>query len=152
MLRHLLCRRPTALADDYNWKLQSFWGGGSAPQKLIEQFADNMNVASGGSINITILPNKAIVAHNQTLQAVDSGILDLQKSTPATILALIQAFGLLCMMNSWLLQRLSIHNMVLSRVVVWSWHAKSMPSTDCTSLDQCRGAWNPSRQRVRSEP
>ena len=90
----------TALAEDYNWKLQSFWGGGSAPQKVIESFAANMKTASGGNINITVLPNKAIVAHNQTLQAVGSGILDLQKSTPCYYAGIDAAFGLLCEMNA----------------------------------------------------
>lgn len=89
-----------ALADGYNWKLQSFWGGGSAPQKVIEQFAANMSATSDGYINITILPSKAIVAHNQTLQAVGSGILDLQKSTPCYYAGLNAAFGLLCEMNA----------------------------------------------------
>ncbi|WP_420380593.1 TRAP transporter substrate-binding protein [Marivita sp.] len=89
-----------SLADSYNWKLQSFWGGGSAPQLVIEQFAANMNAASGGDINITVLPSKAIVAHNQTLQAVGSGILDMHKSTPCYYAGVDAAFGLLCEMNA----------------------------------------------------
>lgn len=87
-------------AENYNWKLQSFWGGGSAPQLVIEKFAANMKMASAGNINITVLPNKAIVAHNQTLQAVGSGILDMQKSTPCYYAGVDAAFGLLCEMNA----------------------------------------------------
>ena len=90
----------TTLADSNNWKLQTFWGGGSAPQKVIEGFAANMNAASGGDITITVLPNKAIVAHNQTLQAVGSGILEMHKSTPCYYSGVDAAFGLLCEMNA----------------------------------------------------
>lgn len=90
----------TAAAESYNWKLQSFWGGGSAPQKVIEKFASNMNEASGGDITINVLPNKALVAHNQTLQAVGNGILELQKSTPCYYAGVDPAFGLLCEMNA----------------------------------------------------
>lgn len=89
-----------AYAENYNWKLQTFWGGGSAPQKVIESFSERMKEASGGDINITVLPNKAIVAHNQTLQAVGSGILDMHKSTPCYYAGVEAAFGLLCEMNA----------------------------------------------------
>lgn len=89
-----------ANSETQNWKLQTFWGGGSAPQLVIEEFATNMKAASGGDINITVLPNKAIVAHNQTLQAVGSGILDMHKSTPCYYSGVDAAFGLLCEMNA----------------------------------------------------
>ena len=88
------------LAETYNWKLQSFWGGGSAPQKVIKKFAENVKSASGGQLNITVLPNKAIVAHNQTLQAVGSKILEMHKSTPCYYAGLNAAFGLLCEVNA----------------------------------------------------
>ncbi len=90
----------SALAETYNWKLQTFWGGGSAPQKVIEGFAERIKTVSGGEIDITVLPNKAIVAHNQTLQAVGAGILEMQKSTPCYYAGLDAAFGLLCEMNA----------------------------------------------------
>lgn len=87
-------------AETYNWKLQTFWGGGSAPQKVIEQFAENVKIATNGQMNITVLPNKAIVPHNQSLQAVGSKILEMHKNTPCYSAGIDAAFGMLCEMNA----------------------------------------------------
>ena len=89
-----------AMSDTYNWTLQSFWGGGSAPQGVIEDFAERMHTASGGDITINVMPNGAIVPYNQTLQAVGTGILQMHKSTPCYYSGLDPAFGLLCEMNA----------------------------------------------------
>ncbi|MEM9140202.1 MAG: TRAP transporter substrate-binding protein DctP, partial [Pseudomonadota bacterium] len=90
----------TSQAETFNWKLQTFWGGGSQPQQVVEAFADRVKAATGGSMNITVLPNKAIVAHNQSLQAVGSGILEMHKNTPCYSAGIDAAFGMLCEMNA----------------------------------------------------
>lgn len=87
-------------ADKYDWKMQTFWGGGSQPQKVIERFADDMKAASGGALNITVLPNKAVVPHNQSLQAVGSKILQMHFNTPCYSSGIDAAFGMICEMNS----------------------------------------------------
>lgn len=89
---------PRAEAADY--KLQTFWSAGSAPFAVLEDFAESMRIASGGEVNITVLPEGAIVAYNQSLHAVSSGILEMQKSTPCYFSGIDAALGLLCEINA----------------------------------------------------
>ena len=87
-------------AANYDWKLQTFWGGSSIPQTVIEEFASDLKMATNGELNITVLPNKAIVPHNQSLQAVGSGILEMHKNTPCYSAGIDSAFGMLCEVNA----------------------------------------------------
>lgn len=96
----LLFTAGAGVAETYNWKLQTFWGGGSIPQAVIEEFAEDLRVATNGEMNITVLPNKAIVPHNQSLQAVGGGILEMHKNTPCYSAGIDAAFGMLCEVNA----------------------------------------------------
>lgn len=82
------------------WKIQSLWQAGSVNQKVFERFAENVTKASGGRLKIEPLPVKAVVAHNETLEAVGAGVLDGQQSAPVYFSGRDPAFGLLGDLNA----------------------------------------------------
>ncbi len=90
----------TASAADYEWKLQTFWTGGSKPQLLTEEFAKRVETASGGRIDIEVLPVGTIVPYNQSVQAVAAGILQMQFNTPGYAVGLDPAFAFVAELNA----------------------------------------------------
>ncbi len=89
-----------ARAAEYDWRLQTFWSGGSSPQKIVEKFADRVRLATDGRINIQVLPNNTFVPHTESLQAVGTGLYQMQYNTPCYSSGLDPAFGLLCELNA----------------------------------------------------
>lgn len=81
-------------------KMQSLWQAGSINQEVFERFADNVKKASDGRLVITPLPVGAVVAHNETLEAVGSGILDGHHSGPTYFAGRDPAFGLIGDLNA----------------------------------------------------
>lgn len=90
--------RPAAAQEV--WQIQSLWQAGSINQKVFERFAHNVEAASAGRIMIEPLPVKAIVAHNETLEAVGSGVLAGQHAAAAYFAGRDPAFGLLGDLNA----------------------------------------------------
>ncbi|MCZ7566088.1 MAG: TRAP transporter substrate-binding protein [Burkholderiales bacterium] len=82
------------------WKMQSLWQAGSVNQKVFERFAENVAKASSGRLKIEPLPVKAVVAHNETLEAVGSGVLDGQQSAPVYFAGRDPSFGLIGDLNA----------------------------------------------------
>jgi TRAP-type mannitol/chloroaromatic compound transport system substrate-binding protein len=66
----------------FKWKMQSLWQAGSINHKVFERFCKRVFDATGGRLEITPLPVGAVVAYNETLDAVGSGVLDGQQSGP----------------------------------------------------------------------
>lgn len=81
-------------------RIQSLWQAGSINQTVFERFAENLGKASGGRLEVTPLPVGAIVAHNETLEAVGSGILEGQHTAPVYFAGRDAAFGLLGDLNA----------------------------------------------------
>lgn len=98
ILATLLLVSYQARAED-NWQIQTLWEGGSINQKVVERFADNVEQMSDGRLTIEVLPVGAIVAHNETLEAVGSGILTGQQSATTYFTGRDPAFGLLGDLN-----------------------------------------------------
>ena len=71
-----------AAAQDYKWTMQSLWQAGSINHRVFEQFCANVKKLSGGRLVIEPVPVGTLVAYNETLDAVGSGILDGQQSGP----------------------------------------------------------------------
>lgn len=65
-----------AWAADYNLKFQSSDPAGNPNFILQQGWAKDVGEKSGGKIEIELLPVEAIVAHNETQDAIASGILD----------------------------------------------------------------------------
>lgn len=92
---------PGAQAQDTTeLKIQSLWQAGSINQSVFERFAENVGKASGGRLTITALPVGAVVAYNETLEAVGSGILQGQHTAPAYFAGREPGMALLADLNA----------------------------------------------------
>ena len=69
-----------AAAEKYQWTMQSLWQAGSINHRVFEEFCADVVELSAGRLEITPLPVGTLVAYNETLDAVGSGILDGQQS------------------------------------------------------------------------
>lgn len=78
-----------------NLRLQGFLAPAATPQKLFEQFAAGLKSASGGRVNVTVLPAGGAVAVTETVNAVANGILDGHYSAPSFFAARDPGFTLL---------------------------------------------------------
>lgn len=85
----------TALAAEYEWTFQTSETAGEPQFKIKQEWAQNINTMSGGRIKIEILPTGAVVPHNQTLDAVGSGILQGHLTDPSYFSGLNPAFSML---------------------------------------------------------
>ena len=63
-------------AADYKLRIQTHFSANSTPGELIAQFIDDVQVMSGGQLEIQMHYNSEVVAQNETLGAVSQGILD----------------------------------------------------------------------------
>ena len=69
-------------AQQFSWTIQSLWQAGSINHGVFEQFCENVAALTGGRLAITPVPVGTLVAYNETLDAVGSGILDGHQSGP----------------------------------------------------------------------
>lgn len=81
-------------------RIQSLWQAGSINQKVFERFAENVEAASDGRLVVEPMPVKSVVAHNETLEAVGSGILEGQHTASVYFAGRDPAFGLLGDLNA----------------------------------------------------
>lgn len=81
-------------------KIQSIWQPGSVLQEIFLRFCDNFNAASGEELQLECMPVKSVVAHNETIDAVSSGILQGHHSFPGYFSGRDPAFGLLGELNA----------------------------------------------------
>jgi TRAP-type mannitol/chloroaromatic compound transport system substrate-binding protein len=65
-----------AQAQSHRWKLQSANPAGTPHMELLNKFATNVDKMSGGRLKIEVLTSGAIVNPNETLDAVNKGVLD----------------------------------------------------------------------------
>ncbi|MEW5424862.1 TRAP transporter substrate-binding protein [Amorphus sp. 3PC139-8] len=84
-----------AVAQDYNWTMQSLWQAGTATQKSFERFADDVAERTDGQVKIRALPAGAVVGTAETLDAVQMGVLDGQHNAPAYWTGREPAFAIL---------------------------------------------------------
>jgi TRAP-type mannitol/chloroaromatic compound transport system substrate-binding protein len=82
------------------WQIQSLWQAGSINQKVFERFAANVKRMSNGRLIVEPLPVKAVVAHNETLEAVGSGILAGHHSAAVYFAGRDPAYGLIGDLNA----------------------------------------------------
>ncbi len=59
-----------------SWKAQTLWNAGEIPQKTFEKLCENIKVMSAGRLLIEAFPSGAIVPQNETLDALQNGVLD----------------------------------------------------------------------------
>ncbi|WP_321447917.1 TRAP transporter substrate-binding protein [uncultured Cohaesibacter sp.] len=84
-----------AVAADYEWTFQTSENTGEPQFEIKKQWADNIEKMTQGRVNIEILPTGAVVPHNQTLDAVRSGILQGHLTDPSYFSGIDPAFSML---------------------------------------------------------
>jgi TRAP-type mannitol/chloroaromatic compound transport system substrate-binding protein len=78
-----------------NLRMQGFLAAAATPQKLFEQFAAGVKTATGGRVNIAVLPAGGAVSVTETLNAINSGVLDGHYSASSFFAARDPGFTLL---------------------------------------------------------
>ena len=85
-----------ASAETRTLKLQASQNSGDFTYKyLTEKWAPKIEVMSGGTLKLEILPTKAVVPHRETLKAVSVGILDGDLNAVSYFAGLDPAYGML---------------------------------------------------------
>jgi len=85
-----------SLAQTKTLKLQASQNSGDFTYKfLTEKWAPKVEVMSGGTLKLEILPTKAVVPHRETLKAVSAGILDGTLNAVSYFAGLDPAYGML---------------------------------------------------------
>ena len=146
-----------AAAQEFRWKMQSIWQAGTVNQRVFEAFCDKVEAITGGRLAIDPLPVGAVVAYNETLDAVAVGILDAQHGGTGYFAGKDPAFAILSDLNGgyenvrqlhmWLnygggleLARELFARYGLYYVGAVSWGVESIPSkTPIRTLEDFRG-------------
>lgn len=84
-----------ALAAEYEWTFQTSETAGEPQFEIKKDWAESVEEMSGGRVDIEILPVGAVVPHNQTLDAVGSGILQGHLTDPSYFSGRNPAFSML---------------------------------------------------------
>ena len=85
----------SAMAQEYSWTFQTSETGGEPTYQIKLDWAERVNVMSGGRIEIEILPTGAVVPHTETLDAVGAGILQGHMADPSYFSGRDPAFAML---------------------------------------------------------
>lgn len=81
------------------WRMQALWPSGTPNFQSFERFAANVAAMSGGRLEIETLPVGAVVAYNESADAVAAGILDAHYSAPSYFSGREPGLGLLGDLN-----------------------------------------------------
>ena len=66
----------SAIAADQTWTVQTATSAGDVAFAITQDFADSIEVLTGGRLGIRLIPVGAVVQYSETLDAVAAGILD----------------------------------------------------------------------------
>ncbi|WP_119168427.1 TRAP transporter substrate-binding protein DctP [Algihabitans albus] len=75
-----LCLAAAAQAETF--KMQTFLGANAATTKAFEQMAIDLKAATDGEVDIQVFPAGAVVGPRETMDAIESGLLDGQYTGP----------------------------------------------------------------------
>lgn len=84
-----------ALAADYRFQFQSSDPSGVRNFEIKQEWAERVEAMSGGRVEIEIMPVNSVVSHTETLDAVESGILDGHITVTGYFSGRDPAFGLI---------------------------------------------------------
>ena len=90
---------PVQVVVEHHWKMQSLWQAGSINQRVFEDFCERVATITGGRLVIDPMPVGAVVAYNEVLDAVATGILDAQHGGTGYFAGKDAAFALLADLN-----------------------------------------------------
>ncbi|PTY37509.1 C4-dicarboxylate ABC transporter substrate-binding protein [Saccharospirillum sp. MSK14-1] len=83
------------IAADYRFQFQSSDPSGVRNFEIKQEWAERVEAMSGGRVDIEILPVNSVVSHTETLDAIESGILDGHISVTGYFSGKDPAFGLI---------------------------------------------------------
>ncbi|MBF9030406.1 hypothetical protein HKCCE3408_08360 [Rhodobacterales bacterium HKCCE3408] len=83
----------TASAEEF--RMQTFLGATAATTVAFEEMAAGLAEATGGEVEITVLPGGAVVGAAETIEAIQNGILDGQYTAPSYFAGSDPALGVL---------------------------------------------------------
>ncbi len=69
-------------AQAESFKMQTFLGAKASTTKAFESMAAKLKADTGGAVDITVLPGKAVVGATETIDAIKNGLLDGQYTAP----------------------------------------------------------------------
>lgn len=81
--------------EKIKWTLQSSWPEGSFNQEFPKLIADDILKATGGRLEIEVLPGGAIVAAGEVLDAVNSGTIDMSHTWPGYFAGKMPEIGII---------------------------------------------------------
>jgi len=84
-----------AIAADYRFQFQSSDPSGVRNFEIKQEWAERVEAMTGGRVEIEILPVNSVVSHTETLDAIESGILDGHISVTGYFSGKDPAFGLI---------------------------------------------------------
>lgn len=84
-----------AIAADYRFQFQSSDPSGVRNFEIKQEWAERVEAMTGGRVDIEILPVNSVVSHTETLDAIESGILDGHISVTGYFSGKDPAFGLI---------------------------------------------------------
>jgi TRAP-type C4-dicarboxylate transport system substrate-binding protein len=77
------------------FRIQTFLGATAATTQAFEQMAADVAEATGGEVQITVLPGGAVVGVTETIEAIQNGVLDGQYTAPSYFAGSDPALGVL---------------------------------------------------------
>lgn len=86
---------PPALAQGITLRMQHFLGTNAALHTVATAFAEDVKTATGGRVNISVLPGGAVVAPTELLDTVRNGLLDGHFAAPSWFAAKDPGFVIL---------------------------------------------------------
>lgn len=81
------------------WRMQALWPAGTPYYRVFERFIARVNATTGGRLEIEPLPVGAVVAFNESLQALQAGVLDAHYSAPSYYAGLEPALAIMGDLN-----------------------------------------------------
>ncbi len=82
-----------AAAEEF--RMQTFLGATAATTVAFEEMAAELAEATGGEVEITVLPGGAVVGATETIEAIQNGLLDGQYTAPTYFAGIDPAMGVL---------------------------------------------------------
>ncbi len=83
----------------FRWRMQALWPSGTPYYRVFERFVERVGTASGGRLQIQPFPVGSVVAFNESLQALQAGVLDAHYSAPSYYAGLEPALAVMGDLN-----------------------------------------------------
>jgi TRAP-type mannitol/chloroaromatic compound transport system substrate-binding protein len=95
----MIATKGFAQTPQFRWKMQALWPAGTPYYRVFERFVARVHAATGGRLEIEPLPVGSVVAFNESLQALQAGVLDAHYSAPSYYAGLEPALAIMGDLN-----------------------------------------------------